>query len=102
MQKASRSMAKQRRRGHGEGSLFQRKDGRWVAEITLEDGKRKPFYGKTRKEAYEKLQVALQEQKQGALATGPQQTMKQYLEHWIEHVHKPKIKESSYINYRIC
>ena len=44
-------MAKPKQRGHGEGSIFQRKDGRWVAQITLEDGRRKPLYGKTRKEA---------------------------------------------------
>jgi integrase len=74
-------MAKPKQRGHGEGSLFQRKDGRWVAQITLEDGRRKPLYGKTRKEVHEKLQKALYEQKQGTLLIGPQQTVKQYLEH---------------------
>lgn len=70
-------MAKQR--GHGEGSIYQRKDGRWVASITLEGRKRKAFYGKTRREVQEKLRVAQNEQKQGILATGPQQTLKQYL-----------------------
>lgn len=64
-------MAKQKRRGHGEGSIYLRKDGRWVAEITLEDGKRKPLYGKTRKEVSEKLDKARLEQKQGILAMGP-------------------------------
>jgi hypothetical protein len=28
------------RRGHGEGSVFQRNDGRWAATISLENGKR--------------------------------------------------------------
>lgn len=49
------------RRGHGEGSIYQRKDGRWAATITLEGQKRKTFYGKTRKEVQEKLRVALNE-----------------------------------------
>src|SRR5436305_13993751 len=82
------------RRGHGEGSIYQRKDGRWVASITLEGlgCKRKMFYGKTRKEVQEKLRVALNEQKQGTLATGPQQTVKQYLEHWLEDVHRPTLR----------
>ncbi len=52
-----------RRRGHGEGSISQRADGRWQASIDLGviDGKRrrKVYYGKTRKEATIKLQHAL-------------------------------------------
>ncbi len=90
-----------KRRGHGEGTIFQRKDGRWTASMTLEDGKRKTFYGKTRKEVQEKLRVALHEQKQGILVTGPQQTVKQYLEQWFEEVHKPTLRVSSYARYRI-
>ena len=92
-------MAKQR--GHGEGSIYQRKDGRWAASITLEGRKRKTFYGKTRKEVQEKLRVALNEQKQGTLATGPQQTLKQYLEHWLEEVHKDRLRLGSYKGYRM-
>jgi integrase len=93
-------MTKQKRRGHGEGSIYRRKDGRWVAEITLEDGSRKPLYGKTRKEVADKLTTALQEQKQGILATGPQQKLKDYLEHWLENVHKPTVRLSTYQRYR--
>ena len=92
-------MAKQR--GHGEGSIYQRQDGRWVASITLENRKRKEIYGKTRKEVQEKLKVALHEQQQGTLATGPQQTVKQFLEQWLEEVHKPNIKPASYVTYRV-
>lgn len=91
-------MAKQR--GHGEGSIYQRKDGRWAAAISLGGGRHKTFYGKTRKEVQEKLKIALHEQQQGTLATGPQ-TLKHYLEHWLEEVHKPTIRESSYVKYRI-
>src|SRR3989440_2738314 len=92
-------MAKQR--GHGEGTIYHRKDGRWVASITLENRKRKYFYGETRKEVQEKLKVALHEQQQGTLPTGPQQTVKQYLEHWLEEVHKPTIRLSTYERYRV-
>src|SRR5712692_2327075 len=93
-----RSMA---RRGHGEGSIYQRKDGRWAASITLEGRKRKTFYGKTRKEVQEQLKIALREQQQGTLVTGPQQTIKHYLEHWLEEVHKPAIRFTTYRGYRI-
>ena len=48
------------RRGHGEGSIYQRKDGRWAASsISIEGLKRKTFYGKTRKEVQEQLKKAL-------------------------------------------
>ena len=43
------------RRGHGEGSISLRKDGRYQAAITLDHHKRKYYYGKTRKEVQDKL-----------------------------------------------
>jgi integrase len=86
------------RRGHGEGSIYQRKDGRWVASITLEGHKRKEFYGKTRKEVQEKLKVALRELEQGALVTGPQQTVSQYLNEWLK-VHKQAVRPRTYERY---
>lgn len=92
---------KRRRRGKGEGTIYQRKDGRWVAEITLEDGKRKQLYGKTQEEVIAKKRQAEYEQKQGRLATGPQQKLKDHLEHWLETVHKPPmIKLTTYVTHR--
>ncbi len=44
------------KRGNGEGSIYRRKDGRWTAEMSLEGGKSKFIYGKTRKEVQEKAQ----------------------------------------------
>jgi integrase len=93
-------MIKRRQRGRGEGSIYQRKDGRWVASIVLEDHSRKYYYGQTRKEAHEKLKNAQHEYEQGILATGPQQTVKQYLEYWLEDVHKAKLRLGSYDAYR--
>lgn len=72
------------RRGHGEGSIYHRSDGRWAASISLEDGKRKTFYGKTRKEVQEQLKIALREQQQGLLLAGPLQTVEQFLTQWLE------------------
>jgi integrase len=88
------------RRGHGEGSIYQRKDGRWAASISLEGGKRKTFYGKTRKDVQEQLKTALYEQQHGKLATGPKQTVEQYFNRWLEEVHKPTIRISTYTKYR--
>ena len=85
---------------HGEGSVFQRKDGRWVAQFYLETGKKKCLYRKTEKEAQVALRKALHEKEQGTLATGPQQTLKVYLEQWLEQVHRPTLRLSTYDSYR--
>jgi integrase len=87
------------RRGHGDGSIYKRSDGRWAAGMTLEGGKRRTFYGKTRKEVQEKLKVALYEQQKGMLVTGPQQKVAQFLVHWLENVHKQSIRSRTYERY---
>jgi integrase len=40
-----------KRRSRGEGTIYQRKDSLWSAQVTLPDGKRKTKYAKTQKEA---------------------------------------------------
>jgi integrase len=85
----------------GRGSVFPRKDGRWVAQFIVEEtGEQKQLYAKTEKEAWEKLDKALQEQKQGVLATGPNQKLGDYLNWWLEEVHKHKLRLSTYTRYR--
>ena len=49
---------KEKRRGHGEGAIFQRKDGQGVARATLNGGKRRTFYAKTRKDVTAKFRAA--------------------------------------------
>ncbi|MBA2391473.1 MAG: site-specific integrase, partial [Ktedonobacteraceae bacterium] len=86
-------------RGHGEGTIYHRQDGRWAATITIEMGKRKTFYGKTRKEVQEKLKIALREQQQGTLITAPEQTVKQFLDDWLENSHKQNVRPRSHERY---
>ena len=92
-------MGKSGHRKHGEGSVYTRADGRYSGFITLENGKRKYFYGKTEKEVLKKVRQAIYERDQGTLATGPQQTVKQLLEYWLEKVHKFHIRVSTYEEY---
>jgi hypothetical protein len=53
------------RRGHGEGTIYQRKDERYEASLRLGEGKRHSFYGKTRKEVRDKLNEALRAHESG-------------------------------------
>ena len=86
----------------GGGSVFQRQDGRWEAKFKVEEtGKYKSLYAHSEKDAYKLLEEAKYQQKQGMLATGPQQTVKQFLEYWLEDVEKPTIRPTTYVNNRI-
>ena len=95
-------MAKQKkRRSHNEGSVFYwaARD-RWVAEITTGLGERKRRYFKTEREAIRARNEMLRELEQGTLAMGPQRKLGEYLEDWIENVHKDKLRVSTYVKYR--
>ena len=55
-----------KRRGRGEGSIYQRKDGSWVAQYTVGD-KRRYIYRKTRKDVAAKLARAIADRVYGFL-----------------------------------
>jgi integrase len=77
-----------RRRGHGEGSIYRRPDGRWVAVLDLgwRDGKRtrKYFYGRTRDQVARKLARGLARHQQGYEFANEQLTVEQFLARWLE------------------
>src|SRR5579884_1611058 len=90
-----------KRQPKGVGSVFQRSDGSWIAQITLENGKQKQYRAKTEKDANVKLRKALDELERGSLLTEKDQTLREYLEHWLENVKRPSLKVGSYLRYRI-
>src|SRR4051794_24918475 len=92
-----------KRRGHNEGTITQRADGRWEARLSLgyEGGKakRKCFYGKTRKEVQEALTKALRDVQQGLLIATERQTVAQYLTRWLTDSVKPTVRERTHRSY---
>jgi integrase len=84
----SSDRSKARRRGHGEGSIYQRADGRWVAVLDLGyvGGKRKrqTFYRKTRKEASAKLNEELANLRKGGIVASSDTTVESFLTMWLE------------------
>src|SRR5262249_10221828 len=78
------------KRGNSEGSITRRPDGRWEARITLEGGKRKSFYAKTRQEAARRLAEALRDRDRGLPIVGERQTLAQFLASWL-HIVKPTL-----------
>jgi len=72
-----------KQRGRGEGSIFMRKEGLWVAEISLDDGRRKTLYAKTKAEAAEKLRYVQRQIDEGSFVYDDSQTLGQYLRNWL-------------------
>jgi integrase len=91
------------KRGQNEGSIFQRKDGRWVACINLGwlNGRRtrKHFYGRTRREVQGMLTEALRDQQLGLPIQMEKQSVKQYLGRWLEEIVKRKNRPATYRSY---
>lgn len=77
-----------KRRGRGEGSVFEREDGLWVGSISLgltEAGKRnrKTVYGATKKEALDELDRLRAEARVGNLPDAGGLTVGQLLDRWL-------------------
>lgn len=73
-----------RKHANGEGNIYKRADGRWEAKVTLLDGTRKSYYGKTRAEASAALTKALHDLAQGLPVVAEIQTVGEYLASWLE------------------
>lgn len=76
------------RRAHGEGSVFRRSaDGRWTGSLDLGyvGGKRvrKVVYGRTQREALDKLADLRRQAEQGRDLSQPNLTLEQWLDRWM-------------------
>ena len=92
------------RRGNGEGTIRKREgDGRWEGRLFVgyENAKKRfrYFYAKTRREVQEQLVQAQHELGQGIVLDSAKWTVQQYLEHWLEHIAKPRVKTRTFLGY---
>lgn len=85
------------RRQNGEGSVYQRTDGRWVASIQA-GGYRRSVYGKSKQEARTKLKTLRQQALGGTLALPSRQTLAQLVEAWLNN--DPSMKLTTKISNR--
>lgn len=88
------------RRSKGDGTLFKRSDGVWIAavDIPTADGKRrrKTVSSRDRGQALAKLRALKKEIEAGAVPTTAQATVQRWLEHWLETIHRPHIRPGTY------
>jgi integrase len=94
-----------KRRGHGEGSIHQRKDGRWCASVDLgrsPTGKRvrKNVYGKTRKEVADKLKALHNSQGNGVDLSVERVTVSVFLDRWLADIVSTRNKARTYDGYK--
>jgi integrase len=81
-----------KRRGAREGSIFQRKDGRWVGQLDLgyvvtPQGRRRHYhtvYGTSRADVAEGLTKLLRKQHTGTLTTAGKETVGAYAATWLD------------------
>lgn len=82
-----------KRRAHGEGSIYQLRDGRWRAALDLgwDEGKRrrKYFYGLTQAEVRDKLSTYERALSDGQSPAPERLTVGRYLDDWIAEVVRP-------------
>ncbi|GGR64156.1 hypothetical protein GCM10010282_66420 [Streptomyces roseolus] len=77
-------------RANGEGTIYQRKDGRWEAAgyVLAADGRRKRVrvYGTTRKNAADKLTEKIADSNRGLPVATADSTLGDYLTYWLRAV----------------
>lgn len=75
------------RRGHGEGSIYKRQDGRWAATVDVGwvDGKRqrKTVYGKTQEAVIAKRNTLLRQIEDGLVVSNDRLTVAKFLGTWL-------------------
>ena len=88
-----------KKRGQGEGSVFKRKDGLWVAQITIETGRQKSKYFHSQKDARDWLKLTQTQIDNGLNLSTANVDLATFLNKWFD-THKLSIRPKTAINYR--
>jgi integrase len=100
------STSSRRARANGDGTVYQRKDGRWeAAGYVLAVGdtrKRVRVYGTTRKEALAKLTEKIAASNRGVPAPSAQGSVAAFLTYWLETVAVHRLRENTHTRYTAC
>lgn len=92
------------RRGRNEGTIRQRKDGRWEARALVTDGTgvrvRRSLLGRSRSVVVAKLADAQRAEANGLPATTSRVSLTEYLASWLE-ASEPRIRPRTYESYEL-
>src|SRR5262245_11779857 len=96
-----------KKRGNNEGSISRRRDGRFMARITIGRDpstgklKRTYFYGKTRKEVADQMSRALGDLNRGSFVAPHKLALCEWLETWLRESKAPSLRPVSYDSYEM-
>jgi integrase len=95
---------RQGKRGHGEGNIRKRPDGRWEARVTVGVDsrgrqRRRSVYGNSRAEVAEELTRAQTDRIEGILIEPRTLRLGKYLETWLEAVSRRRTRETTHREY---
>jgi integrase len=88
-----------KKRGNGEGSIYRRRDGRWVGQYLVHTAKGPQYrylYGKTRAVVAEKLTRAMADRDSGLIFDAGKVTVGDYLDRWLADTVKGTVRTSTY------
>lgn len=94
-----------KKRSNGEGSIYQRADGKWTGKISLgydpatHKRLRKVVYGRTKQDVRAKLTELLSKTDRGVTVNTRSQSVASFLNHWLNDVAKHKVRPSTYRSY---
>ena len=88
-----------KRRAHGEGTLYQRPDGLWCAQLTLPDGRRKTKYDRAQKAVREWLQGQQALVAAGTWSGDDRVTFGVFLERFLADVVAHQLRQSTHESY---
>ncbi|MEU3449354.1 tyrosine-type recombinase/integrase [Streptomyces thermolilacinus] len=93
-------------RANGEGTIYQRNDGRWEAAsyVLAADSNRKRVrvYGTTRREAADKLAEKIADSNRGLPVATADSTVSDYLTYWLGSVAIHRLRENTHTRYAAC
>lgn len=92
------------RRGHNEGSIYKRKDGRWVGQVQTgfrPDGKRKfaIYYGKTRNEVAEKISNTTSDISRNLYVEPSNIEVTEWIWSWLKNYKEKIVRPNTYARY---
>lgn len=87
-----------KRRGNNEGSIYQRKNGTWSAQVSV-NGNRLSYYGKTQAECRQWIKETVTQVDAGITFEGARYRVSEYLEEWLKSI-KGSIRQNTWFDYR--
>lgn len=94
-------MAVQKRRGSGEGTVYRRADGLWVAQLRLPTGERRTLYAAKKSDVQAKLQSLRRNADEGILPSRePHIRLDDFLDRWLDAI-RSSVRQSTYVSYEL-